>query len=55
MFAFKLNGARLRYEIAISIDTADIVWVPGPYACRSFPEVKIFKEIAKTVPKVMNG
>ncbi len=32
----------LRYEIGISLDTGDSVWVHGPYLCESNPDTSIF-------------
>ncbi|KAI2498412.1 hypothetical protein MHU86_16109 [Fragilaria crotonensis] len=37
------RGPGLRYEMAICIQTGDIVWVNGPYKCGKWPDVKIFK------------
>ena len=37
---FKRSG--LRYEVAVSLDIADKVWVHGPNPCGSNPDVLIF-------------
>ncbi|KAI2499167.1 hypothetical protein MHU86_15319 [Fragilaria crotonensis] len=42
-FSHKFRGPGLRYEMAICIQTGDIVWVNGPYKCGKWPDVKIFK------------
>ena len=34
----------LRYEIAICIQTGDVVWVNGPYPCGSNPDITIFRD-----------
>jgi len=40
----KFKGAGLRYELAISIQTGDIVWLNGPYPCGEYNDIKIFKD-----------
>ena len=40
----KFKGAGLRYELAVCIQTGDIVWLNGPYPCGQFNDIKIFKE-----------
>ncbi|KAI2510184.1 hypothetical protein MHU86_4216 [Fragilaria crotonensis] len=42
-FSHKFRGPGLRYEMAVCIQTGDIVWVNGPYKCGKWPDVKIFK------------
>lgn len=39
----KFKGAGVRYELAICIQTGDIVWLNGPYPCGEFNDIKIFK------------
>jgi hypothetical protein len=39
----KFKKAGLRYEMAVCIQTGDIVWVKGPFKCGKWPDVKIFK------------
>ena len=48
-WSHKLNGAGLRYEIGVSLDTGDIVWVHGPYPCGRYADVSIFRRGMKTV------
>ena len=43
-WSHKINAAGLRYEIGISLDTGDIVWVYGPFPCGSNPDVSIFRK-----------
>jgi hypothetical protein len=33
----------LRYEVAICIQTGDIVWIYGPFPCGKWPDIKIFR------------
>lgn len=42
-FSHKFKGPGLRYEIAISISTGDIVWANGPFPC-GVPDLKIFRQ-----------
>jgi hypothetical protein len=39
----KFLGAGLRYEIGLSIDRGDIVWVNGPFQCGKWPDISIFR------------
>ena len=48
-WSHKLNGAGVRYELGVSLDTGDIVWVHGPYPCGSNPDVTVFRKGMKTV------
>ena len=41
-YSHKFKRAGLRYEIAVSISSGDIVWFHGPFPCGSFPDTKIF-------------
>ena len=43
-YSHKFNGPGLRYEVAISIQGGDIVWINGPFPCGSWPDIKIFRE-----------
>jgi hypothetical protein len=47
-FSHKFKNSGLRYEVAISIQTGDIVWVNGPFPCGEFPDIKIFRLGLKT-------
>jgi hypothetical protein len=40
-FSHKLNGAGLRYEIGICIQTGEPVWINGPFPCGSWPDLRI--------------
>jgi hypothetical protein len=40
----KFNAAALRYEIAISICSGDVVWINGPFPAGHWPDIKIFRE-----------
>ncbi len=42
-FSHKFKGPGLRYEVAISIQGGDIVWVHGPFPCGKYPDLKIFQ------------
>lgn len=33
----------MRYEIGISVRSANIVWASGPYACGTYSDVRIFR------------
>ena len=44
MWYSKFNGPGLQYEVAISIQGGYIVWINGPFFCRSWPDIKIFRE-----------
>ena len=41
-FSHKFGHAGLRYEVAICIQTGDIVWTNGPFPCGSWNDKKIF-------------
>ena len=43
-FSPKFHGPGLRYEIAISILSGDIVWVNGPFPCGDFNDLQIFMD-----------
>jgi hypothetical protein len=43
-YGHKFNGPGLRYEVAISIQTGDIVWVHGPFPCGEWPDLRIARE-----------
>lgn len=46
-YSHKFCGPGLRYEIAIAINTGDIVWFNGPFPAGSFPDIKIFRNKLK--------
>ena len=43
----KFNGPGLRYEVAISICSGDVVWIHGPFPCGSWPDINIFRNALK--------
>jgi len=43
-FSHKFNGPGLRYEIAVSLSSGQIVWAHGPFPCGAYPDIKILKE-----------
>lgn len=45
-FSHKSNGPALRYEVALSVHRAKIVWAFGPFAAGT-PDVTIFREKLK--------
>lgn len=46
-FSHKFHGPGVRYEIAVSVMTGQIVWVNGPFPCGSHSDLKIFKSNLK--------
>lgn len=46
-FSHKLNGAGFRYEVGVGTGSAGIVWIRGPYACGSHPDLRIYRESLK--------
>lgn len=46
-FSSKFNGPGVRYELAVCIQTGDIVWMHGPFPCGSWPDIKIFRSKLK--------
>jgi hypothetical protein len=46
-YSHKFKKSGLRYEIAISIQAGDIVWVNGPFPCGEWPDIKIFRKDLK--------
>ncbi len=47
-FSHKFSGSGLRYEIGISLQLGNIVWIHGPYPCGSWPDIKIFRDCLRT-------
>jgi hypothetical protein len=43
-YSHKLKKSGLRYEVAISIQARDIVWINGPFPCGKWPDIKIFRK-----------
>lgn len=46
-FSYKLNGPRLRYEVAISINGGRIVWGNGPFKQGEMKDLQIFRKDLK--------
>lgn len=46
-YSHKFEGAGLRYELGICIQTGDIVWINGAYPCGSWSDLKIFRHRLK--------
>jgi hypothetical protein len=44
LFSWKLEGPGLRYEIALSILSNDIVWINGPFAPGDWNDIEIFRQ-----------
>ena len=42
-YSHKFKGPGIRCEIAVNIQTGEIVWVYGPFPCGRFPDKVIFK------------
>ena len=41
-YSHKFKGPGLRYEVAVCIQTGDVVWSNGPFPCGKWPDLKIF-------------
>lgn len=46
-WSHQINITGVRYEIGISLETGDIVWISGPYPCGLYPDVSIFRKRMK--------
>jgi hypothetical protein len=44
-YSHKFKGPGVRYEVALCIQTGDIVWINGPYACGSWADIRIFRHV----------
>ena len=42
-FSHKFRGPGLRYEVAVSIQSSNIVFINGPFPCGHYPDIKIFR------------
>lgn len=52
-YSYELNGFIDRYEIALSIVTGWAVWAFGPFKCRAFNDMAIFKQkVQKSLAKI---
>lgn len=41
-YSYKFHKSGVRYELAVCIQTGDIVWVNGPFPAGKWPDIKIF-------------
>jgi hypothetical protein len=44
LYSYKLNGPGLQYEIAVCIQTGNIVWINGPYKPARWVDISIFRD-----------
>ena len=42
-YSHKFKSAGLRYEVAVCINTGEIVWYNGPFPAGRFPDINIFR------------
>ncbi len=40
-FSYKFKGGGLCYEVGLLLETGDIMWVNGPFACRKWIDLEI--------------
>lgn len=40
-YCHKTHGPGIRYEVGVSLQCGDVVWVNGPFPCGSYPDLKI--------------
>lgn len=52
-YSHKYKGPGVRYEVALSINGGDIVWINGPFACGRWPDLRIFRQ--KLIHKLEHG
>jgi len=52
-YSHKFRGPGVRYEVAVCIQTGDIVWINGPYPCGRWPDIKIFRH--RLIHKLLPG
>ena len=50
-YSHKFKGPGLRYEVALSIQTGDIVWINGPFPAGAWPDINIFRHGLKWMLK----
>ena len=43
LYSFKFNGPALRYEVALSLLSNDIVWINGPFCPGDWTDLEIFR------------
>jgi hypothetical protein len=46
-YSHKFKGPGWRYEVAVCIQTGDIVWINGPFKAGKWPDLKIFRRTLK--------
>jgi hypothetical protein len=46
-YSHKFKGPGWRYEVAVCIQTGDIVWINGPFKAGKWPDLKIFRRNLK--------
>ena len=44
LHCYKFKGPGLRYEVAVCLQTSDIVWVSGPHLPGLFNDIQIFRK-----------
>ena len=42
-YSHKFKHAALRYEVAVCIQTGEVVWTKGPFAAGAWPDIEIFR------------
>ena len=42
-YRHKINWPAVRYDIALSVETAKIVWANGHWPCGAFSDLRIFR------------
>ena len=47
-YSHKFNGAGLRYEVEVSIEGGNIIWVHGPFPFGKYSDLRIFRLQMKT-------
>ena len=48
-YSHKFKGPGLRYEVAVSIQSSNIVAINGPYPCGQYPDITIFRSSLKEI------
>ena len=48
-YGYKFKKPGVRYEVAISIISGDIVWINGPFPCGFYNDIKIFRQGLKNM------
>ena len=44
LYSYKFKGPGLRYEVAVTVRSSDIVWIAGPYLPGLFNDIMIFRD-----------